>query len=439
MNTTARLMFVCCAALSACGDDDSGNNNRPPDAPIDSPVSQTVGAAGGTVTVPGGPTVTIPPGALAADVLITITPTNTQRPGAVTDVWHFAPDGLTFATPATVFFPVANQMNALSVYWSQAGGGPAFDELASTQTIPGVSAPITHFSDGFVAPVTPPTAVGTDNTFVVSAIQVPANNTEARTYGIDLDGDNVIDNQLGMVFATLTGQGYEITAATNEAVDRGTTLVLANLITTSFTAGQGAGFRTYLGATPSPAPCSGSGDTQCRKHLTGTGTFSVSAMNPMNTPLVGNFLFGTFKGGPGHAVFQMALASGRAMTLDLIGARVKITAASATGLTGVIAGGLTQAEIDATFIPEFAYAANQAIAADCNMLSSPPSCGCSQNSTGASQVGLFDTNHNCSVSEAEVKGNSLIVSLLAPDIIVEGQQVLSVGFGFTAVKGTFTP
>jgi len=33
----------------------------------------------------------------------------------------------------------------------------------------------------------------------------------------------------------------------------------------------------------------------------------------------------------------------------------------------------------------------------------------------------------------------LLKSLLAPDVTVEGQMALSLGIGFTAVPGTFTP
>jgi len=73
------------------------------------------------------------------------------------------------------------------------------------------------------------------------------------------------------------------------------------------------------------------------------------------------------------------------------------------------------------------------------MLANPPGCGCAQSSTGASLIGLFDANQNCAISVTEVKNNQLIMSLFAPDVTVENQQALSVGFAFTAVDATFTP
>jgi hypothetical protein len=79
------------------------------------------------------------------------------------------------------------------------------------------------------------------------------------------------------------------------------------------------------------------------------------------------------------------------------------------------------------------------IVRDCTMLSSPPGCGCVANSTGKTLLGLFDTNpQDCVVTSTEIQNNSLIVSLLAPDVMIEGQPALSFGVGYTAIGATFT-
>src|SRR3712207_5394340 len=98
------LAALAVAGAAGCGgDDDSGNNPRIDAAVMidaaETSTSQTVGAAGGTVTVPNGPTVTVPAGALSMDVTITITATDTFVQGAVSGVWKFEPEGLTFAIP----------------------------------------------------------------------------------------------------------------------------------------------------------------------------------------------------------------------------------------------------------------------------------------------------------------------------------------------------
>lgn len=422
----------------ACGGDPDG-------MPIEGPYAQMeIGPAGGTVAVPRGegPSLSIPGGALSTTMTITILRSTVAAPDdAVTEVWQFLPEGLVFAEPARVSFPVTGATTALALRWSQLGSDDAFDELESTQGLQSVSADVEHFSHGYVAPATPAVAVGDHHTYVLDHIMVPTTNTQARSYGLDLNADQTIDNQLGMVFATLAGMGQLVQPNTDSAVDRGSALVLADLQTTDFQSGASAGVKTFVGATPTPAPCTDGGDLVCRHHLAGGGTFTVAASSPMNGYLVGDTSAGTLvTTSGGHAVVQIALNANRAVTLHLIGARAKVTGASASGITsGVIAGALTQTEIDTTVIPEMVFSANLAVMRDCHMLSSPPGCGCDADTEGKTQIGLFDTDHDCSISKPEIQNNSLIRSLFAPDVTVEGQTALSLGLGFTAVPATFTP
>src|SRR4051812_35657854 len=66
----------------------------------------------------------------------------------------------------------------------------------------------------------PPPPMGTFR-YVLDKERVPTTNNEARLFGLDLNGDATIDNQLGMVIATLTSQGFDIQGATTTAVDHG--------------------------------------------------------------------------------------------------------------------------------------------------------------------------------------------------------------------------
>ena len=59
-------------------------------------------------------------------------------------------------------------------------------------------------------------------------------------------------------------------------------------------------------------------------------------------------------------------------------------------------------------------------------------------STGKTLLGLFDTNMDCTVTVEEISTNSLIVSLLAPDVTIDGKMALSLGIKASATKGTFT-
>ena len=58
---------------------------------------------------------------------------------------------------------------------------------------------------------------------------------------------------------------------------------------------------------------------------------------------------------------------------------------------------------------------------------------------GKTILGLFDTTpKDCMVTVDEIKNNSLIVSLLSPDVTVDGKMALSLGIKATAVKATYT-
>ncbi len=281
-------------------------------------------------------------------------------------------------------------------------------------------------------------ATGTPHHYVVSKEHVPTTTTEANTFGLDLNGDGTVDNQLGMVLASFATQGFNSQTAADTDVNNGTILMLGDFLTTDFTTASDAGFTIYAGANPMPAPCNGPTDTTCRHHLTGTGTFDISATSAHDAPLVGNVVAGTFTGSPGTLTIQLPILTASAQ-VPLIGARVKIVGATATGFTNaIVGGGITQQEITTNLYPAIATAITAHIAADCNVAAGPPNCGCTSGSTDATILGLFDANHDCTISLTEVSGNTLITNLFMPDVTIDGQLALSVGIGIEAVAGTFT-
>ena len=281
-------------------------------------------------------------------------------------------------------------------------------------------------------------AEGTHTHYVIDHMTLPTTHPEAPQDGLDLDGNGTIDNQLGSVLAPFASQGFDPQPAMTKAVDTGAIILLADLQTTSFTSATAAGFTTYSGTNPNPMPCTSPADTVCRQHLQGTGAFDAAA-TPRDPALIGAVTAGTFTGGPGHLPIQLALLGGQPLTLDLIGARVKLTATSTAITQGVIAGGVAQSDITGKLYPALQQTLTATVAADCTALTSPPGCGCTANSPGATVLGLFDTNHDCAISVDEVANNSLIQNLFQPDVMLEGQPALSLGFAITAVPATFTP
>jgi hypothetical protein len=301
--------------------------------------------------------------------------------------------------------------------------------------------------------------------YVANQVNVPTNNTQARAYGLDLNGDGTVDNQLGMVLGTLASMGFDIQGNINTSVADGGIIVLIDFQTKDFTSTAAAGVAAYLGANPTPPACNGSADTTCQHHLTGTGSFEIAAGTPTNASLAGKIVGGTFTGGPGDLALQIAIGGQTPIELDLIGARAKASAISATAIGATTApntataastggvnlgGAITQEDLNNKIIPQIQQQLGPIIVRDCcgtgntahptcDATANPP-CGCVDGSTGKTILGLFDTApKDCTVTVTEIQTNSLIMSLLAPDVTINGKMALSLGINVTTVGATFTP
>jgi hypothetical protein len=296
---------------------------------------------------------------------------------------------------------------------------------------------------------------GTHYHYVVDKTLVPTNNNQAREYGLDLNGDGTVDNQLGMVLGTLAGMGFDIQGTLDKSVNEGSIILLFDLQTKSFTSTAAAGISLQLGDNPVPPACNGSADTTCRHHLDGHGMFSIAPDSPQDIALAGKIIGGTFTGGPGNITLQIALGGTTAITLDLIGARAKASGLSETNIGSatsggaVLAGALTQDDLNNKVIPAIQTQLVPIIQRDCcGLATSPggatcnptgtPPCGCTDSSTGKTILGLFDTMpKDCTVTTTEISNNTLIQSLLAPDVTIDGKMALSLGVKATAVGATF--
>jgi hypothetical protein len=133
---------ACVRLAAACGGDRSGSGSQ-------GAASFDVGPAGGTF-VANGVLVDVPTGAVAGPVTITVTADTSAPPGYTVDgkVYHFAPEGLTFAVPVSVTLP--GQSTSELVYWTAAGSQTDYGPLTTTLDAKGANAQVTHFSSGFV-------------------------------------------------------------------------------------------------------------------------------------------------------------------------------------------------------------------------------------------------------------------------------------------------
>lgn len=282
----------------------------------------------------------------------------------------------------------------------------------------------------------PPSPAGHTH-FVIDRQLVPTTNAQARDYGLDLNNDMTVDNQLGMVMSTLAGMGLDTQATMDEAIDTGAALTLADLGADDLTTAATATFTLYKGTSPMPTPCANAQDTICRKHLAGTGSFTVDPTAPKDPPLAGSIAAGKLTAGPGHLTIQFTMTGATPMMVTLIGARVELMP-TAMAVTGKLGGGISMTDINTKIIPAMRDSFQAQVMAECTMLQSPPTCGCPQSSQGKTLLGLFDTNpQDCTISLAEVQNNSLITSLLAPDVTLENMPALSLGLGVHMVSGGF--
>ena len=277
--------------------------------------------------------------------------------------------------------------------------------------------------------------------YVIDSILVPTNNNQARDYGQDLNGDQTIDNQLGMVLATLGSMGLDIQGTTTRSVDRGTSITLVDLFADDFTTAPAATFAAFVGANPMPAACTSASDPTCRHHLAGTATFTIVPAAPTNPALTGAVTAGTYTSTPaGLLAAPLAVfPSSPPVIVNLVGARVVATQLSTTRIMSMkIGGAITNAEMDAKVYPAMRDGVQVAIAHDCTALTSPPNCGCAAGTNGKTWIELLDAPpKDCTVTVQEIKDNSLFQSLFAPDVVIGGQMALSVGFKTTAVEAGF--
>jgi hypothetical protein len=293
---------------------------------------------------------------------------------------------------------------------------------------------------------------GAHTQYVAKKAYVPTNNNQAREFGLDLNKDKTVDNQLGMVLGTLSSMGFDIQGTIDKAVLEGSIILLVDFQTKDFTNSSAAGLQVLLGANPMPAACM-TGETACNTamppvctgcghHLQGTGNFTIKGA--MDSLVSGKIVNGTFNGGPGNLTLQIALGdTSQAIELNLIGARAKATGITADKMDSVIlAGALSQSDLNDKVIPAIQKQIAPIITRDCPMATMPPGCGCAANSTGKTVLDLFDgditgSTKDCAVSVEEIKGNSLIQSLLAPDVTIDGVMALSLGIKVEATKATF--
>ena len=311
---------------------------------------------------------------------------------------------------------------------------------------------------------------GTSHLYVVDRLLLPTTATEASAYGLNLDGDeqNRPDNALGQILSTLASQSSDVSLqdSIDTQIDTGGIILLNRFRATALTTATGVGSWIYLGETATPTPCVDINDTVCRQHLSGSASFTLDAASPNDAKVVGQIVGTRYTGGPGTVTIQIALTEGsdQELTLNLYGARMDVTVAETTlgtsGSPGKLGGAIKEEDLQNDVLPALHGILEDNINEDCTgTTTGAPPCGCTDGGTGQTLLDLFDEepdragtepDGDCVVTLDELKNNSLISSLLAPDVDLfdadgnfnprdDGvKDSLSLGIAFTSVGATFT-
>jgi hypothetical protein len=103
------LLSYACQKTNTGGSNSGGGSGQvaitPKGTPVGTPITKTIGAAGGTIISSDSMVeLDIPAGALAGDVPVTIQPLTNEAPGGIGLSYDLLPNGTVFSTPATLKF-----------------------------------------------------------------------------------------------------------------------------------------------------------------------------------------------------------------------------------------------------------------------------------------------------------------------------------------------
>lgn len=291
-------------------------------------------------------------------------------------------------------------------------------------------------------PEPPPDAQQVDPLdFVISRILLPSVAT-AKSVGVDYDGDGVIDNGLGVALGNLAQVSplLNIQPSVDQQLNGGDLLILLSVKAMNlFNAPlavldvQYAQPQQCCASASSPQACSQQAKQTC---FSGSHAFTIDPTAPPTTELAGFIEEGRLQVGPQDMPLKLPFTAGAPLKLNLKQVYIigDLTTDASTGVDritgGIIAGALTEGEIQGTLLP--------AVAQQLNAILMDPG---RDPATKSLLLSLLDQNNDGSISVQELAGNSLVKQFLAGDVDVDhdGVMELSFGLGMEAVGAIIQP
>jgi hypothetical protein len=288
-----------------------------------------------------------------------------------------------------------------------------------------------------------PSVTGPYTHFATSGVKIGKNATEATANGFDLTADGKVDNALGKALAGLSAE-VDIDGPIGAALTAGEFVILHSLHGDTTNAAS-ATWQVYLGNPFTPP---------AKPDLTsGSGAFTIATADQGKAILNGTVSSGKFTTTtPGNLTLQLSLLQGsNPIMISLKAARLEATISGNT-CTGKIGGGILAKDLNDNLVPALADQINTRIQTD-KEASCDKTCGASKmasccSSTNQTILTLFDTNGDFTITTDEVKTNTFVQAILTADVDIldasgnigkDGTpESVSIGLGFTCVKGTFT-
>lgn len=158
-------------------------------------------------------------------------------------------------------------------------------------------------------------------------------------------------------------------------------------------------------------------------------------------PLLGT-LGDRFEVGTGDLAIAIPFLA-EVVPLDLLGARVEVPSVTPSALRLVLRGAVARDQIRDRLVSLWATKLEKKIARDCGTREMPSSCGCvtrdGEEYGSADLLGIFDHRPaDCRITVDEIMTNSLVISLLSPDVTLDGVPAVTFNIGFAAVPAEFT-
>jgi hypothetical protein len=262
-------------------------------------------------------------------------------------------------------------------------------------------------------PAPPVVTSGTYHHYTQRLFTLPSNSSEANALGMDLDGDEIVDNQAGAVIAALSGLGLDVQTASDEALAAGGLVILHSVRADALGEDDSVSWRVMAGA-PTDAP----------PRWDGTDTFRFAGDD-------GSFVGAIDRRGAemGWGVIAVPLPffpDQSPTVLPLANARIRATITD-TDCDGRIAGAMLAADIDTT-LRRFA---RQAI----THIERHP-----EHELARIAYQVFDDNDDGVITVDEMVDDPITQGLFRPDLDLDGNgrdDALSFGFGFSCEAAQF--